>query len=449
MEKAIHSLKHISEKLPWGGEVLLLDTGSIITAEDLAMLQALHSRDPKGIMSHLEKLKEKGSGKMMESYYVGYGHKSIGDCATTTIFIEGVSLLAAKAIQDTQLYNGQECSTRYIDFSKQPFLNSNLNVENNIITDKLRRFYLKATPILEEFLKGKYKILENEDDKVYTKAIKARAFDILRGFLPAGATTNLAWTATLRQMADRLQLLRNHPLEEVRIIADKIQKVVSVGNPNSFGHKIYENNESYNTKFMKNYYLSHDKNILDNMTMEWNGIDKYLLLQYKTLIEERPNKTELPKVIGITGSARFSFLLDYGSFRDFQRHRSVIQRMPLLTMDYGFENWYLSELPNDLKEEVISLLKEIEKDVLKFNDIERQYYIPIGYKVAIQYTGDISALTYIAEIRSTKFVHPTLQVKAIQLADILEKEFGIKLYIDKTDVGRFDIKRGSQDISEK
>nr|MDP9127602.1 thymidylate synthase [Pseudomonadota bacterium] len=52
--------------------------------EDLAMLQALYSRSPASVLSHLEKLKQTGSGKFMDNYYVGYGHASIGDCGATT-----------------------------------------------------------------------------------------------------------------------------------------------------------------------------------------------------------------------------------------------------------------------------------------------------------------------------------------------------------------------------
>src|SRR5262245_27953558 len=93
-----------------------------LTPEDVAMLQALYSRSAESVDVHLEKVKETGSGRFMESYYVGYTHKSIADCGSTTVFIEGVSMLAAKAIQDWPLYSGQETSTRFIDFSKQPLL---------------------------------------------------------------------------------------------------------------------------------------------------------------------------------------------------------------------------------------------------------------------------------------------------------------------------------------
>lgn len=84
----IETLVHTIEPLPNGGMVLVLETGAIITPEDEAMLQALHSRSAEGVKSHLERLAKVGSGKFMESFYVGYGHKSIGDCGTITLFIE-------------------------------------------------------------------------------------------------------------------------------------------------------------------------------------------------------------------------------------------------------------------------------------------------------------------------------------------------------------------------
>ena len=87
--------------------------------EDTAMMQALYSRSAASVVEHAEKVKQSGSGKFMEKYYVGYGHASIADCGSTTIFIEGVSMLVAKAIQDWPLYSGQETSSRYIDMSKQ------------------------------------------------------------------------------------------------------------------------------------------------------------------------------------------------------------------------------------------------------------------------------------------------------------------------------------------
>jgi len=184
----IKTLNHVVRELPGGGKVLVLDTGAVITPEAEAMLQALHSRSIGGVTEHLRVLAERGSEKFMSTYYVGYGHKSIGDCGSCTIFVEGVSMLVAKAIQDWQLYSGQEASTRYIDFANQAFVDpvgSNTSME---ILESWRSFYLAGVQKMPDELKKRFPRQAHEKEGVYDKAIYARAFDIMRGFLPAGST---------------------------------------------------------------------------------------------------------------------------------------------------------------------------------------------------------------------------------------------------------------------
>ena len=103
-----------------GSEIYIVDD---MHPEATAMAQALYSRSPQSVVNHLQKIKEVGYEKFMDTFYVGYGHKSIGDCGSTTLFVENISILGAKAIQDWQLYRGQEASTRYLDMSKQKVLN--------------------------------------------------------------------------------------------------------------------------------------------------------------------------------------------------------------------------------------------------------------------------------------------------------------------------------------
>ena len=95
MPKKLSQVEHAEHPLPSGGSVLVLNTEALIGPEAEAMLQALHSRSTGGIRAHLEVLAEKGADKFMSTYYVGYGHKSIGDCGTATVFVEGVWPVAA------------------------------------------------------------------------------------------------------------------------------------------------------------------------------------------------------------------------------------------------------------------------------------------------------------------------------------------------------------------
>ncbi|MBI5817257.1 MAG: FAD-dependent thymidylate synthase [Candidatus Yonathbacteria bacterium] len=450
---AIRGLKHVTRSLPNDGMVLVLNPGAIIGPEAEAMIQALHSRSAEGVRSHLEILAQKGPEKFMASFYVGYGHKSIGDCGTATIFIEGVSMLVAKAIQDWPLYSGQESSTRYIDFSSQRFHDPIGSENSKEILEQWRSFYVEAQGELKDHLRVRFPRNETEDEKVYEKAIAARAFDILRGFLPAGATTNLAWHTNLRQAADKLMLLRHHPLEEVQVVAGAIEDALKEAYPSSFGHKQYPETEDYNAAFMDGEYLYHDpqKRALE---CSWDGINHMELRRWRRWLETRPPKTELPKQLGSCGSLQFKFMLDFGSFRDIQRHRAVCQRMPLLTFDLEFETWYLSELSDALRLKALVLLEKQKAEIRKLEKAvtlshsELQYYIPMGYRTSNEVTGNLSALVYLVELRATRFVHPTLRENAVLMAHFLEQQYGhagLKLHLDE-DPGRFDIRRGEHDI---
>jgi len=445
--KSLDELKHFETEIKGGGIVIVLDTGSAIGPESSAMLQALHSRSTGGLKSHLKILSEKGSENFMKNFYVGYGHKSIGDCGSTSIFIEGISMLAAKAIQDWPLYSGQESSTRYVDFKTQPFKNPIKTKEGEDILESWRTFYIEMLEIMKINLKKQFPINEGEPIGIYDKAINARAFDILRGFLPAGSTTNVAWHTNLRQAADKLMLLRHHPLEEVRNIGDAINITLRNALPNSFSHEIFETTEKYNEFWMKNDYYYHNKNCPD-FTIVNNSINEKLLP--REILEKRPMKTELPKYLAEAGTLQLEFTLDFGSFRDLQRHRAVIQRMPLLTTEIGFEKWYIESLPVEHREKATSFIKEQKEKIekLKISKEEKQYYIPMGYNTSNRLTGNIHSLVYLAELRATRFVHPTLRKKAKMLAETLLNlfgKYGLVMHLDE-ESDRFDIKRGEHDI---
>lgn len=445
--KNIENLEHSHTEIVGGGKVIVLNTGSVIGPEAEAMLQALHSRSVGGLESHLKILSEKGPDNFMKNFYVGYGHKSIGDCGTGTIFIEGVSMLVAKAIQDWALYSGQESSTRYIDFQTQPFKNITETKEGENILEKYREFYKESLEPTKQHLKKQFPIQSGESENIYEKAISARAFDILRGFLPAGSTTNLAWHTNLRQAADKIAVLRHHPLIEVRNTGEAIEKTLQMAFPNSFGHKLYEETENYNKYWMSEDYYYHNKNCPDFKLIN-NSVNTNLLP--KKVLEGRPPKTELPRHIAEAGTLQFEFLLDFGSFRDLQRHRAVVQRMPLLTTEIGFQKWYINELPEEIKEKAETFLKQQEEKInnLKISKEEKQYYIAMGYNTSNRLTGNIPALVYMTELRATRFVHPTLRKKAKMMADTMSElfsKFGLVIHLDK-EIDRFDIKRGEHDI---
>ena len=422
--------------------------------EDIAMMQALYSRSPESVTNHLEKVKKIGSGKFMDQYYVGYGHQSIGDCGTTTLFIEYVSMLAAKAIQDTPLYNGQEASTRYIDMSKQPVLNPLGSAEGQAIQDRWMQFYMKAMAPTIEHLKAVYPIREGnpiregEDGKQYEKAIKARAFDVLRSFIPAGCTTFVSWHTTLRHAADRLEVLRHYPLREVRSVADSLGVCLQGAYPHSFNHGRSNAASDYQARVSSVH-------LYDPMTCPANVVCRSTLGGFGNipqddveLLMRRPPRSTLPHRFDAYGQISYDFLLDFGSFRDLQRHRNGVCRMPLLSTRWGFQAWYLVQLPYELRGEALDLISVQSEAIAKLptDEAEKQHYIAMGFNVPCQVTRGLPGTLYLIELRTNKTVHPTMRNAAQEMAITLQEKFPtLPIHADLSP-DDWDVRRGAQDI---
>ncbi len=420
-----------------------------LNPEDNAMLQALYSRSAASVTEHLEKVRKSGSGKFMENFYVGYGHGSIGDCGSTTIFIENVSILAAKAVQDWRLYNGQETSTRYIDMAKQP-IHDPLNCEasKQIINDWMD-FYISSQEKVKEHLRATHPIREGEEEKIYERAVNARVFDILRAFLPSGIATQLSWHTNLRQAADRLALLRHHPLQEIKDIAEEILQQLKTKYPSSFSHKIYDAQEEYREMTTKDYsyYVNPDSPAF-NFKTNINAAD---LKAFDKALSERPIKTNLPSFLEELGGCWIDYLIDFGSSRDLQRHRSGVFRMPLATTQFGFNQWYLDQLPEELRAQAGELIKKQSERIeqLPTTPETKQYYVSLGYNVSCRTYFGLPALIYLIELRSDTTVHPTIRPIMHKIHHELKAHFPELTLHTNLAESDWDIRRGKQTIEQK
>ena len=417
--------------------------------EDIAMLQALYSRSGESVQRHVEKVRSTGSGSFMEKFYVGYGHMSIADCGSTTLFIEDISILADKAIQDWQMYSGQETSTRYIDMANRPMIDPIGTPQSKKILDGWMQFYTDNQQRVSQHLREKFPRKPDENELVYDKAIKARVFDSLRGFLPAAVTTQLSWHTNLRQAWDKLAILRHHPLKEVSEIAEQMLEKLKEKYAHSFSHPLERYQEMYREYVAQKYsYYFPEKRTEFAMRTTVKADE---LAKYKDLIFWRPEKMGLPNFLTDLGTVTFEFELDYGSFRDVQRHRNGVCRMPLLSTKRGFHQWYINQLPDDLQEQALKLIDAQTQAVAELDTSEevRQYYTAMGFIVDCKVTYGLPAALYVTELRSAKPVHPTLRQVAHKMDSALKEKFPFLRTLSDRGEDDWDVRRGLQDITEK
>jgi thymidylate synthase ThyX len=359
-------------------------------------------------------------------------------------------MLSAKAVEDWPMFSGQETSSRYIDYSKQPMVDPVGTKDSKAILEAWKKFYIESQPAMEKHLMAKYPRKEGEDEGMYCRAIKARVFDSLRGFLPAGITTQHSWHTNLRQAHDKLVLLNKHPLKEIRDLANKILVELKNKYPHSFSHIEGEDQEAYREFLMSKYNYYSDKDYAGEFVGRSN-IKKAELENYLPVLKKRPEKVGLPQFLAELGNVTFEFLLDFGSFRDVQRHRNGVCRMPLLSGKFGFNEWYLEQLPKDLRKEAEQLIKKqiVAIKKLKASKEDLQYYFAMGFNVTCKVTYGLPATVYVTELRSNKTVHPTLRKVAHKMADKLAKLFPmLPVYADRSP-DDWDVRRGLQTISER
>jgi thymidylate synthase ThyX len=424
--------------------IFVMDGREIAHPEDQAMIQALYSRNPGTV---LEKMKDVGgdrAGKLMSTYYVGYGDDSIGDCGMVMLFIENVSMIAAKVIQHHPLYNGQEASTRYLDFSRQgavdpldkPGLLEFMFDGYKLVLDRLITKLKEENPFSESL--GVTQI-------EWEKTCKARAFDIARGLLPCGTKTSLSWLTSLRNARDHLPKIATHPSSfEMRSLATRMYDGLYTKYPRSFKPAIPVLNQKWFEPILENPSDSKEE------FTWWSPLKQKEIdfLAYQTSTERgrrEPIHPELDAAVTI----KVNWELDYGSFRDIQRHRNNKMNLPIVSKDTHFHPWYMTQLADVADDFLAELIQMLDKELMGAQDCYAQYYMPLMSVVPVSLSMFLGQAVYIAETRSSRMVHPTLRPLAQRLGEFVESNFEpIKIHIDRSE-NTLNYRRGKQDIVRK
>lgn len=421
----IHLLSQLQEKYP-----------CLVNPENVAMLQALQSRSHKSVLDLAATVEAKGSDSFINQYVINYGHDSIAECAHTVVFFEGVSLLAAMALEDYPLFAGIESSTRYMDFSSTGVVIPPEIYDNTGLRDtSLHKLYKQALSLYEYATV----ILTDHFSAIYPDsspaAIKNKVFDVARGFLPAGIKTNLSLAGSLGKIKDWLIELTFYPLKEVRLLAEGALSQLEAQFPSTYSN-IRERQlligsyiESVNClRFVDGHEtlirIKHHTNPAGNslyQTHLFNGrTHTFNDKEIETLTDKYRKRLNFAQNICRYGVLfDLAFMLDVGSFRDLHRHRRGYCPLPIASSSYDFSMLYLSEVNDpDIEKNLRVMLMEYHNEVHRAfssnlrSDLEhrlRQYFVLLGSRVPCTYICDLTQLAYIVELRSSEAVHFSLR----------------------------------------
>src|SRR5438552_11080091 len=179
--------------------------------------------------------------ELYDRVFFEYGDDSVAQLGGVHLACEQSSNLLTKVLEWGRLMSYLEQSTRYIAydtriggryrFYRDPaVLGSPFGTRYVGDMDRLFDTYAELVPILADFFRDRFPKDPADTDFVYRQAVRAKAFDALRGILPAASLSNVGIYGTGQGYEQLLLRMRSHPLPETRAYADlmltELRKVI-------------------------------------------------------------------------------------------------------------------------------------------------------------------------------------------------------------------------------
>lgn len=388
-----------------------------------------------------------------EKWVVGYGHASVAEHAVVHLAIENVSIVASKVIEDLRLGSYTEKSTRYVVFDRNSFvhlpeLEGALGETYRTSAERLFTTYVDLMARVMDALRVRVLRPPGASEAAHAAAIRAHACDLLRGLLPAGTRTNLGLTANARALEALLTKMLSHPLAEVRKIATAMHGAARTVTPTLVKYAARSEHRSaqradVGDKLRSIYdpgpwdaaatnvvgqpvrLVRHDKDALERIVLALGYESSEPNVHARGFTEAMRHATsrELEDIVRASVARRgaydpvprgfeattmtFELMLDYGAYRDLQRHRMLLPATQRLTCRLGFETpAELAELELDrVYTDAMVAACDAWEELESQRPLEAQYAVPLGFRIRTLWTLNLRELFHVIELRSARQGH--------------------------------------------
>jgi len=411
--------------------------GRLLPPAVQATVLAKYSRSPLSARQIVAQLTEEEADKFQEKWVIGYNHSSVAELAVLPICFEGVSIVASKFLESFQRPGYSEKSTRYHVFSRDSFITP--PGASATMTKFAARFYDAYDSLYPKVLKRVATLMGKDptDPKVLEdRLVKARTFDNVRYLLPAGTGTNLAWVGFARDARYMISAARGHSNPEIRMLGDMAAKAVDEMCPvftkqadadsfeppvrglGNLSPKFDFSNPNWYVDFHRKHLLpdsllvqkSFEAAVADRHGMSWSAFSK--------LMEGR-GKRAVPKIFR-TINLSFDIMMDYGAFRDLQRHRRCEQYVEPLHPNYGFlvpDDVAGSDFESEYRAVMQAVHAYDEESVVHDPDL-MQYMVPLGYLHRSVFDMDAQEIYYVTELRTQPQGHISYRRIAYEIRNL-------------------------------
>ncbi|MET0728612.1 MAG: FAD-dependent thymidylate synthase [Acidimicrobiales bacterium] len=417
--------------------------------------------------------------ELYDRVFFEYGDDSVAQLGGVHLACEQASNVLTKVLEWGRLMAYLEQSTRYIAYDTRiggryryyrdpAVLGSNLGLRYIGDMDRLFDSYAELVPIMSDFYREQFPKEPSDSDFVYRQAIRAKAFDAVRGILPAASISNVGIYGTGQGYESLLLRMRAHPLPEARAYADlmltELRKVIpsflkrvdlddrgvawsaymastrtavdeiagklfpdGAGDEDAPSVDLMEWDPDGEVKLVTAILYSHtqvSEAVLDQRVRSMTTDERVaVILAY---VGDRANRRHKPGRAFERLTYRFDILADYGAFRDLQRHRMLSIEWQQLSTRHGYTRPEAVDLAgcDDRFDEAMERSASLHDALLERFPAQAAYAVSLAYKIRFYFHLNAREAMHLLELRTTPQGHPAYRVVGQQMHRLIAGKAG-------------------------
>lgn len=428
------------------------------TPEQLAVAIAKCSRNPTPFDQNIEDVSLEKAAEFHEKWVVGYGHGSVAEHAVASVAIQNIPQPVIKLLEDARLASFTEVSSRYQVFTRDrvciphTLKESSFHTEIQTLFDQLYTLYDECQEQLKPMMQERMPKPEKMSENAWNAVIKAMVCDRVRYLLPAAAQASLGMTANARVWEHVLRKLLSSPDPIAQKTGKEIKEVLR-GPENADPQKrLLEFPFPTLLKYAdQNDYLTQAPTTLQKLLKETNATEKpnkdvcctyddplaerriaaaiwakygqISVIEALNRLRKNPKKEEeiLRTALETRGPHdaplrefehawfQHEIIVDYGAWRDIQRHRMCTQANQRLGTELGYEMPEEIEKigKKDAYQQVMREAKNLNQKIKEAGmEAESEYVVPMAYRRRVTISWNLRELFHFIELRSGKKGHP-------------------------------------------
>jgi thymidylate synthase ThyX len=204
----------------YGRRVYPLDAHEL-SEEQIAVAFAMTSRRPEPFDEIARQVSQEKAAEFHERWVLGYGHASVAEHAVVHLAVENVSRLACDTLEDNRLASYTEKSSRY-QVMPEDYFYSPRELDGQpdlarLYDETCRRLFKDYRGLIDGFMEHLQQAVprgERERRQTYNMRLRRIATDNCRAVLPAALLTNVGVTANARVLEHAISKLLSSELTE-------------------------------------------------------------------------------------------------------------------------------------------------------------------------------------------------------------------------------------------